>query len=39
MPINLNGGSVLALDELSEVEIPSLLRLAAELKVAKSWSS
>jgi ornithine carbamoyltransferase len=39
MPINLNGRSILALDELSAVEIRFLLRLTAELEVAKSWSS
>jgi ornithine carbamoyltransferase len=36
MPINLKGRSILTVDELSPAEIRLLLRLAAELKVAKS---
>lgn len=36
MPINLRGRSILTLDELSAAEIRLLLRLAAELKAAKS---
>ena len=36
MPINLKGRSILTLDELSAAEIRFLLRLAAELKSAKS---
>ena len=36
MPINLKGRSILTLDELSAAEIRFLLRLAAELKAAKS---
>jgi ornithine carbamoyltransferase len=36
MPINLKGRSILTLDELSPAEIRFLLRLAAELKAAKS---
>jgi ornithine carbamoyltransferase len=36
MPINLKGRSILTLDELSPAEIRLLLRLAAELKAAKS---
>ena len=36
MPINLKGRSVLTLDDLSAAEVRHLLRLAAELKSAKS---
>jgi len=36
MPINLKGRSILTLDELSAAEIRYLLRLAADLKAAKS---
>ena len=36
MPINLKGRSILTLDDLSAAEIRHLLRLAAELKSAKS---
>ena len=36
MPINLKGRSILTLDELTAAEIRFLLRLAAELKAAKS---
>lgn len=36
MPINLKGRSILTLDELNAAEIRFLLRLAAELKTAKS---
>jgi ornithine carbamoyltransferase len=36
MPINLKGRSILTLDELSSAEIRSLLRLAADLKAAKT---
>ena len=36
MPINLNGRSLLTLDELSAAEIRLLLRLAADLKAAKT---
>jgi ornithine carbamoyltransferase len=36
MPINLKGRSILTLDELSAAEVRFLLRLAAELKAAKS---
>jgi ornithine carbamoyltransferase len=36
MPFNLKGRSILTLDELSPAEIRFLLRLAAELKAAKS---
>jgi ornithine carbamoyltransferase len=36
MPINLKGRSILTLEELSPAEIRFLLRLAAELKSAKS---
>ena len=36
MPINLKGRSILTLDELSAAEIRLLLRLAADLKAAKS---
>jgi ornithine carbamoyltransferase len=36
MPINLKGRSILTLDELNATEIRFLLRLSAELKMAKS---
>jgi ornithine carbamoyltransferase len=36
MPINLKGRSILTLDELTSAEIRYLLRLAADLKAAKS---
>jgi ornithine carbamoyltransferase len=36
MPINLKGRSILTLDELTSAEIRHLLRLAADLKAAKS---
>ena len=36
MPINLKGRSILTLDELSAAEIRFLLRLASDLKAAKS---
>ncbi len=36
MPINLKGRSILTLDELTAAEIRFLLRLAGELKAAKS---